>query len=214
MNTTQDLGGQEKANETPDDGVLLAWDAAVPMVGNRFFMWDMAKLWGISCGFLLVLMLVIGLVQDSEHALRFALIVPAGIFAGFYILSMLIALVFYFNKYYVQTVFDEKGVTSELVKWSGKLSKAVAAGNIVLGLFKGSPTAVGAGVLANVQRSVFVSYKDIQKVTFFPGIRVMTVSNSWRPVLRLHCPTQEVYDRARELLETKIPEGGGSLARG
>ena len=213
MSTDTTQSGIENTDHASDDGVLLAWDAAVPMVGDRFFMWDMAKLWGISCGFLFILMLVLAAVEQSVHGFRFAFIIPACMFGGFYILSMLIALIFYLNKYYSRTVFDEKGVTSELVKWSGKLSKAVAAGNIVLGLIKGSPTAVGAGLLADVQRSVFVSYRDIRKVTFFPGIRVMTVSNSWRPVLRLHCPTAEVYEKARELLETKVPEGGGTLTR-
>ena len=45
----------QKPNNRPDRKaarrVLLSWDGAVRMVGDRFFMWDMAKLWGISSGF-------------------------------------------------------------------------------------------------------------------------------------------------------------------
>jgi hypothetical protein len=214
MSTETSHDATENSKQPSDDGVLMVWDAVIPMVGNRFFMWDMAKLWGISCGFLFILMLVLAAVERSPHGFRFAFIIPAWMFVGFFVSSMLIALVFYFNKYYVQTVITEDGVNSELVKWTGKLGKAVAAGNIIVGLLKASPTNVGAGLLANVQRSVFVPYKDIRKVTFFPGPRVMTVSNSWRPVIRLNCPTQEIYDKARDLLETKVPAGGGSLDRG
>jgi len=68
-------------------------------------------------------------------------------------------------------------------------------------------------VLANVQRVVFLKWSEVRKVTFFPGQRVMTLSNSWRPVVRLHGPDDEVYERIRLLLKTKVPEGGGSLSR-
>ena len=190
-----------RSDEGGPDGVLLSWDGAVRMVGDRFFMWDMAKLWAISCAFLAVVMLAIGLMAGSPHMLRFAVIVPVCAFVGFYLLSLLIALVFYFNRYYQQSTLTDKGVSSELVRWSGKLSKAVAAGNIVLGLVKASPTNVGAGVLANVQRSVFISWADVRKVTEFPGQRVITISNSWRPVLRLHCPNDEIYQQAREIID-------------
>jgi len=202
-----------KRKKKPADVVLLAWDATVPMVGDRFFMWDMAKLWAISCSFLLILSLVLAAVEQSIHMLKFSLIVPPLTFVGFYIFSLLIALVFFLNKYYVQTVISERGVKFELVRWTGKLSKAVAAGNIVIGLLKNSPTAVGAGVLANVQRVVFMKWPEIRKVTFFPGQRVMTLSNSWRPVVRLHCPDDEIYEKVRVLLEAKVPEGGGTLSR-
>lgn len=205
--------GLEHDNGGSPDGVLLAWDAAVPMVGNRFFMWDMAKLWGISSGLLMVLMLVIAAVQRGPNALRFALIVPACCFAAFYVLSLVIALVLYMNRYYVRTVLSDEGINSELVKWSGKLGKAVAAGNLVIGVLTTSPTAAGAGLLADVQRSVFVPWKGIHKITRFPSHRVITVSNSWRPVIRLHCPNDEIYRRAQELLETRVPEAGGSLKR-
>lgn len=202
-----------KRKKKPPEEVLLAWDATVPMVGDRFFMWDMAKLWAISCSFLLILSLVLAAVEQSPHMLWFSLIVPPLAFLGFYIFSLLIAVVFFFNKYYAQIVISENGVTFELVRWTGKLSKAVAAGNIIIGILKSAPGAVGAGVLANVQRQVFMKWPEIRKVTFFPRQRVMTLSNSWRPVVRLHCPDDEIYEKVRVLLETKVPGGGGTLSR-
>lgn len=195
------------------DQVILTWDAAIPMVGNRFFMWDMAKLWAMSCGVLFVFALLLAAVEHSGYMLRFAFVGPPIAFAGFFIASLLIALIFFFNKYYAQTVISERGVQFELVKWTGKLSQAVAAGNLVLGVLKSSPTAVGVGLLADTQRSVFMPWSQIRKVAFFPRQRVITVSNSWRPVFRLHCPDDEIYRQARDLLETKVPEGGGSLRR-
>jgi len=188
--------------------ILMTWDTAVPMVGDRFFMWDMAKLWGISCSFLVVLIAITGLVEGSSYTLRMALIVPAIMFAVFFLLSMGVALVVFFNKYYVQTIVTEDGITSNLVKWSGKISKAVAAGNLVVGVLKASPLAVGSGLLADAQRSTFISWKDIRKVTTFPGPRVMTISNSWRPVFRLHCPTAEIYERALHLVEERVSGAG------
>jgi len=204
---------RRKRKKKPADKVLLAWDATVRMVGDRFFMWDMAKLWAISCSFLLILSLVLTVIEQSPHMLRFTLIVPPLTFVGFYVFSLLIALVFFFNKYFVETVISERGVKFELVRWTGKLSKAVAAGNIIIGVLKSAPGAVGAGVLANVQRSVFMKWPEIRKVTFFPRQRVVTLSNSWRPVVRLHCPDDEIYEQLRVLLETKVPEGGGTLSR-
>ena len=202
-----------KRKRNPADQVILTWDAVIPMVGDRFFMWDMAKLWAMSCGVLFVFALILAAVEQSVYMLRFAFVVPPIAFAGFFIASLLIALIFFFNKYYAQTVISERGVNFELVKWTGKLSQAVAAGNLVLGVLRSSPTAVGAGLLADTQRSVFVPWSKIRKVTFFPRQRVITVSNSWRPVFRLHCPNDEIYRQARDVLETKVPEGGGSLRR-
>jgi hypothetical protein len=201
---------EEPTAHEPDSasGVLMTWDAAVPMVGDRFFMWDMAKLWGISCSFLLILIAVTGLIEGSAFTLRMALIVPAIMFVAFYLLSMAVALVVFFNKYFVQTIVTEEGITSNLVKWSSKISKAVAAGNLVVGVLKASPLAVGSGLLADAQRSTFISWEDIRKVTTFPGPRVITISNSWRPVFRLHCPTAEIYERALHLVEARVPSDG------
>lgn len=211
MTDAHEVSSQEAAanSDTASKGnTLLVWDGAVRMVGDRFFMWDMAKLWALSCGFLAVVMLVIGLTNDSPYTLRFAVLIPLLIFAGFYLLSMLIALALYLNRYYQQTVISHDGVSSELVKWSGTLSKAVAAGNVVIGLIKASPTNLGAGVLANVQRSVFIAWRDIRKVTRFPRQRVITISNSWRPVLRLHCPSREIYERASKIIDERLAAEG------
>ena len=179
----------------------MSWVAAVRMVGDRFFMWDMAKLWGLASVFLAVLLLGIGLIQESPYAVRLAVIVPAWTFVGFYILSVLIALVFFLNKYYVQYVIADEGVRSDLARWTGKMSRAVAAGNLILGVLQTSSIAAGVGLLADTQRSVFMPWSKIRKITPFPSVRVITLSNSWRPVVRLHCPTDDIFREVTDLLK-------------
>lgn len=194
--------------EVPTESVPFTWDAPVRMVGDRFFMWDMAKLWGLACLFLSIVILALGFAQHSPYTLKLAVLIPGWAFVGFYVLSLVIALVFYLNKYYVQYVVTDRGVRSDLVKWSGTLSKAVASGNLVVGALKSSPLAAGVGLLADTQRSVFMPWEKVRKVTTFPGARVLTLSNSWRPVVRLHCPTDEIYRQVVKLLETRHPGGG------
>jgi len=196
----------------PADG-QLAWTAAIPMVNNPFFLWDMAKLWGISCSFLFLLMFGLWVVEQTPQALQFAFIIPTAMFAGFFVFSLLIALVFFFNKYYAQIVFSDDGIAYDLVRWTRKLGKAVTAGSIVLGVIAGAPQVVGAGLLAEAQRSLVLPWGDIKKVTFFPRMRVITLSNSWRPVIRLWCPDDDVYAMAKEQIEKQVAANDGSLNR-
>jgi hypothetical protein len=86
-------------------------------------------------------------------------------------------------------------------------------GNLVVGVLKASPSAVGVGNLAETQRSAAMAGNDIRMVTFVARPRVITISSSWRPVVRLHCPNREPCAEVREFLEARVPEGGGSPTR-
>ncbi|MCP4897232.1 MAG: zinc ribbon domain-containing protein [bacterium] len=200
-------------SKDPDEDFLLAWEMGIPMVNNPFFLWDMVKLWGIPCILLFLLMIGMWLADMDAESIRFALIIPPIAFAGFYVFSLVIALVFFFNRYYVRTALSGDGVLYEAAKWTGKLSKAVSAGNLILGALTSSPQGLAAGIVGDMQRSVLMQWKDIRKVSFFPGLRVITLSNSWRPVLRLHCPTDEIFGQARESIEREVVANGGTLTR-
>lgn len=203
----------ETAAESGSENVLLAWEVGIPMVTNPFFLWDMAKLWGISCGVLFLIMCGIWLPSRDDDLLRFAFIVPSFAFVGFFLFSMLIALVFFFNRYYALIVLSTEGVSYEMARWSRTLSRAVSNGNIVLGVLTASPQGIAAGMVGEMQRSVLMEWGDIRKVSFFPGLGAITLSNSWRPVLRLRCPTDELFARARQVIEREVPANGGTLRR-
>ena len=207
-----ELAVKAKAASVNSD-LLLAWEVGVPMVTNPFFLWDMAKLWGISCFVLFLIMGGIWLTNMDDDILRFAFIVPSVAFVGFFLFSLLIAVVFFFNRYYVHIVLSRDGVHYEMAKWTGKLSKAVSAGNLVLGVLTASPQGIAAGMVGEMQRSVAMEWSDIRKVTFFRGFGAITLSNSWRPVLRLRCPAGEVFDLARQIIEREVPANGGTLQR-
>lgn len=204
---------RKRRTEKAADDFLMAWEISVPMVNNPFFLWDMAKLWGLSCFLLFLVMMAIWVFERSESTLHFALIVPTAAFVAFFVLSLIIALVFFFNRFYSHTILRHDGVEYELARWSSKLSKAVAGGNLILGALTSSPQALAAGVVGEMQRSVKLPWRDIKKVSFFPGFRAITLSNSWRPVLRLRFESDELYAQAREIIRREVEAAGGSLTR-
>ncbi|MBN1543115.1 hypothetical protein JW992_13315, partial [candidate division KSB1 bacterium] len=122
-----------------------------------------------------------------------------------YALTLFISLTVFFNRYWVRFTLDEDGVLYESVRWSRKVSGAINAGAVVLGLLAAMPAAAGAGLMARSRQTVFLPWNRVRKVRCFDRFRVITLSNSWRPFLRLHCPTDEHYAQAQEKIRMALP---------
>ncbi|NLE73043.1 MAG: hypothetical protein GX604_00190 [Actinobacteria bacterium] len=92
-------------------------------------------------------------------------------------------------------------VTPVGVAWgTGSRQKKVDRTAAAVSMLAGSPTAAGASLLAVAQESGLLPWEEIRKVTAFPGPGVITLSNSWRPVLRLYVPAGE-YEEVAALVD-------------
>jgi hypothetical protein len=178
----------------------LEWEAVIPLFTNPFMWADLAKALSVP----LVLfggLIVIILADDSNPDWGGAaglLAICAAVVLGLFVITELVV---FRNRFAARFSLDHAGVSYE----SGRTARAVRKAGLIVGLLAGSPLLTGGSLLASSMASLRIGWKDVKKVTPFPKRKVITLSNSWRPVLRLYCPDRETYEAALQL----IAEGAG-----
>ncbi|MBU0655197.1 MAG: hypothetical protein KJ914_08685 [Gammaproteobacteria bacterium] len=180
----------------------LRWEHNVALLTNRFILFDLFKIMGITYVLIVVLFSLLGLLSGEmelgwQMAQVFAVVVPA-VTLGL----MFIMLVFYVNRMPIRYTLNSKGVTSEIL---GKRSRWANRTGIVLGLLSGNPTVAGASLLAKSRETTFYRWRDLHKAAYYPAAHTITLFNGWRSVARLHCTPEhypEVASTVRECLLT------------
>ena len=109
-------------------------------------------------------------------------------------------LVIFRNRIWARFTLDEKGALYE----SGKLIKKAAYVSIGLGILSVNPLLLGAGMIGKVRSAQGMGWRDVKRISASPRWQVVTLFNSWRPVLRLYCPTQEIYEEALAITKQKF----------
>lgn len=173
--------------------VLLAWDTRIKLLGNAHVWANILAAFGISSALLTILLLVI---SKSVGALA----VGGGIFGGFMLLYLMIAVVIDlcggFKTTFALTTLGVRSV-------AGKQAGYAADAAFWAGLLTGKLGAMGAGVLAKSEQNVFLQYANIAKVKLRPRSRSILVKGGLvdKPI-RLYC-TAENYGRAGAILREK-----------
>jgi hypothetical protein len=193
-----------------DSPQALEWEIAFPLLTNRFFLYDMAKL--LFWTFLIVngLMLTIFLIQREFDALLPMVQLSGLIILGFALLAAAITAVIFGNRFPTRFAVRPDGVFYESL--SGRASTLNRAA-IVAGILAGKPGAAGAGLLAASQETGGIIWHDVRTVHEYPNQCVISLMNSWRVVLRLYCRPED-YPRVIELVHAyaaagSIPAGCG-----
>jgi hypothetical protein len=160
------------------------WDADMPLLNNRFFLYDMAKLlsWtGLICGLIFG---GIALATGGAKSLGPLMAILGILLFGLLFLFVLIALVFFGNGYRVRYLITTQGIGWESLGRRGKVASRLA---IVAGVLAGNASAAGAGLLAAASESGLLPWKNVRTIKAYPAIGVITIMNSWRVVIRLYC---------------------------
>jgi hypothetical protein len=188
-------GGSEAAIPL-DSPQAIEWEIAFPLITNRFFLYDMAKL--LFWTFLIFngILLTIFLLQGEWNAVMPMLGISGLILLGFVILIIAITVLIFGNRFPTRFAVRPDGV----FYWSlsGRAS-ALNRAAIVAGALAGKPGAAGAGLLAASRESGGIDWKDIRRVREYPGQRALSIMNSWRVVVRLYC-SPENYARVLDLV--------------
>jgi hypothetical protein len=165
----------------------LMWDADMPLLNNRFFLYDMAKLllWtGLISG------LVFGgiaLGTGGAKSLGPLMAMLGIILSGLLFLFVLIALLFFGNVYRVRYLMAAQGIGWESLGRRGKAASRLA---VVAGALTGSASVAGAGLLTAASESGALAWKDVRTIKAYPAIGVISIMNSWRVVIRIYCTPQ------------------------
>ena len=185
--------------------VSTAWSRDVRLVTNRFMLKDMVMVLAISL--VVAELLVAGMsFLLGEDILWMPLHIMGLIFAFLLALFLFAAGVVLGNRIPMEFLVTPSGVA-----WgTGTRQKRFNRAALVIATLAGSPGAAGASLLAMSQETGMFPWEEIRKVTAFPGPGVITLSNSWRPVLRLYVPP-EGYEEVAVLVDryaTRAKEPG------
>jgi hypothetical protein len=165
----------------------LDWQIDVPLLTNRFIVYDLFKLVGITGVLFFMLLAVTSIAVDGKTALR-SLSGLAQI-DGFAMLALLVLLVlvillFFFNHFPMGFHLSAREARVESLSRRGKWGNRLA---LVLGVLSGKPGVAGAGLLGMAQELVSVEWREVCRINVYPQVRVISLMNSWRVVFRLYC---------------------------
>lgn len=178
----------------------LEWRVAIPLLNNPFIWIDLAKalavplvIFGAIFGFILA--------HDDRPDWGGALKVLAIALGAVVALFALVEAIVFRNRLEARFVLDGKGAAYE----SGRAARAAQKAGALVGGLAGSPLLAGSSLLSATMNTVAIGWRQVRKATPFPRRRTITLSNSWRPVLRLYCPDDATYAAAWAWVRERTP---------
>lgn len=183
--------GGVPADRTPAEGPAadaITWRYDIPLLTNRFMLWDFGKVIVISVAVMALLVIVMGLLTRGEAVFLpwRILALVTGIMAGLFAVATLIL----GNRMEARFTVSAKGVGYEAGLRERRVNRTV----FWLGLLARSPTTAGAGALAASRESEFIPWASVRTLRVHRGPRVVVLKNSWRVVMRMYCPP-ELFER-------------------
>lgn len=180
----------------------LEWQAAIPLLDNPFLWIDLLKALAVPIvvfGAVFAFILANDDRPDWGGALKTLAIAIVAVVALF----VFAAAVIFRNRLEARFVLDEKGAAYA----SGRAARTAQKAGLLAGALAGSPLLLGGSLLASSMNAVGIRWRDVRRATPFRRWRVITLSNSWRPVLRLYCPDNGTYEAAWRLVSASLPAG-------
>ena len=186
-----------------DSALELTWDFKIPLLTNRFVLYDMAKLLGWSYVIVTAILSVVFLIEGETDAL-----LPFLKMFGYAILVIALLILFvlgvvFGNRFPYRFVITRERFLQESLSRRSRIFNRAA---VVAGLFTGRLQAAGAGSLAISQETTSAAWEDIYKIKEYPNLCVISLMNSWRVVSRIYC-TRENFGRIAQTVRVRVSEG-------
>jgi hypothetical protein len=187
----------ERAVALPHDADALTWSYRIPLINNRFILWDYFR--ALAATFAIVIAIILGLVIFTEDVrLRdlagMELVLP-GVFGVFLIVSLIAALILG-NHFNATFTLDKDGVVFE----TGGRERTIGRLGLVLAILSGRPGLAGAGLVAASREVERHAWNEVRRVRVYRGPRVVCLSDSWHCFMRLYCPP-DLFDEVVQRVE-------------
>ncbi|MBN1632053.1 MAG: hypothetical protein JW990_20040 [Thermoleophilia bacterium] len=170
----------------------LTWEYDIPLLNNLFMARDLLLVLVLSLIIMQLLVLLVGFLAGEG-----AVILPLqvyGIVAGvMMVLYLIAAVVVFWNKHRTEFTVGPRGVAYVSGARERRRNRIILALSFLLGR-------PGPALIATSQEAGHFDWGELEKVTVHRRQRVITLSNSWRPVLRLYC-TPENFDEVVALVQ-------------
>lgn len=191
----------------PADSGEIEWVYDIPLLTSRFMLWDFLRVTLLAVAAMYVIVALGGLIIEQELIIlppmvfAFTTAIMLGLFA---LTSLLLG-----NRQRARFTVGPGGVEYRAEKRERAISRAA----LIVGLLALNPTAAGAGALAMTRERVLVPWSSIHDVRVYRRPRVISLRNSWRTVLRLHCPP-ESFDSIVAAVESHHAQSGPTSRTG
>jgi len=183
--------------DTPDTAPYpreIEWTYDIPLLTSRFMLGDFLRVIVLSVMAMYVIVAVGGLIVEQELIILppQVFILTTGIMLGLFVLTSLLL----GNRQGARFTVGSRGVEYRAEKRERSMNRLV----VLAGLLARNPTTAGAGTLAMTREHLLVPWESIHRVVVHRRERVIALRNSWRTVLRLHCPP-ELFDEVVAAVE-------------
>jgi hypothetical protein len=175
----------------------------VPLLTNRFIMYDLLKVWGISSLFLFLFLTGIAVYDWKWRAFTGMLPLVGLVSAGLLVLLILVMLGFFWNRFPMGFSLSPQGAMVVSLSRRGRWGNRLA---VILGALAGKPGVAGAGLLGMAQETTTIAWDDVRRVNIHAPARVISLLDSWHVVLRLYCTSQN-YDMVLKAVQSWAARG-------
>lgn len=174
----------------------IEWRFDIPLLTSRFMVWDFVRVILLSVVAMYFFVALAGLVMEGEFIILPAMVffLTAGIMFGLFVLTSLIL----GNRQGARFVVSARGVEYFAEKRERKMNMLVT----IIGLLALNPTTAGAGTLAMTRQKTLIPWGSVHSIKVYPRSRVIALKNSWRTVMRLHCPP-ELFDEVFSAVQAR-----------
>lgn len=179
----------------------ITWEHDMPLLTNRFFLWDLLRVMVITLVVMQLLLLIMSILigEDIFFMTPEMILILVGILSGLFLIAILLVLQ---NRFSLRFTVDANGFSYD----SGSREKKINRIVFWLSLLSGKPGPIGSSLLAISQEDRTFNWRDIYKVTVHPGPRVITLDNSWRMVFRLYCKPEN-FEKVAEQVQAYAAQG-------
>jgi Na+-transporting methylmalonyl-CoA/oxaloacetate decarboxylase gamma subunit len=183
-------------NAQGPDAPGTMWEISVPLLSNRAIVGGVMKGFGIAALLVCALMTVILGSQGDWDTLPPILLMFAGIFLVFIVLSLLVMAVVFRNRMRFRFTVSESGVLFETID---KTARAVNRLAIVAGVLGGSAQTTGTGLISASQETQEVRWEGAFRAEYRPRSRTIVFRNAWRQLMIVYCTPDNYADVAEQI---------------
>jgi hypothetical protein len=176
----------------------LQWEIYVPIFKNRYILKGLALTIGIPFGILITFIIIAAKGDILGTDAKYALLLIALLF----LLTFLLILIVYGNKYAPGFIIDESGIVNYTQKKQAKRNRIINALVIALGALSGNFTAMGTGMMAQSRQVMQLKWKNIRKVYYDPKRYTILVRGAYMEKIAVFC-TQQNYAHVEAIIKKK-----------
>lgn len=166
----------------------LQWEIYVPIFRNRLILKGLGIAIGIPFGIVIAVIIVTAKGDVFGTDAKYAL----GLIALLFILTFLLIMIVYGAKYAPGFIVDETGIINYTQHKQAKRNRVLNGLLIALGAISGSPTAVGAGMIAQSRQVMRLNWGKVRKVRYDPKRCTILVNGGFTEKIAVFC-TRENY---------------------